>query len=79
MLTNTLSLLYNLSVNVCCNHIYIPTSYQQNYFKDPYQVNDYISKGADKEMYCLDNSQTFIPLIWWHVFMGGGGGHFDHV
>ena len=30
---------------------------------DPYQVIDYISKGADKGIYCLDNSQTFIPLI----------------
>ena len=30
---------------------------------DPYQVNDYISKDADKDIYCLDNSQTFTPLI----------------
>jgi len=29
----------------------------------PYQVNDYISKDADQEIYCLNNSQTFIPLI----------------
>ena len=34
---------------------------------DPYQVNDYISKGADKELYCSDNSQTFTLLIWWHL------------
>jgi len=25
---------------------------------DPYQVNGYISKGADREIYCLGNSQT---------------------
>jgi len=44
---------------------FITNCYQQNYLKKiyPYQVNDYISKGADKELYCLDNSQTFIPLI----------------
>jgi len=33
---------------------------------DPYQVNDYISNGSDKEIYCSDNFQPFIPLIWWH-------------
>ena len=27
---------------------------------DPYQVNDYNNKGAGKEIYCLDNYQTFI-------------------
>ena len=30
---------------------------------DPYQVNDYISKGADKNIYCSDNSQDLSLIV----------------
>ena len=36
-----------------------------------YQVNDYISKGADTDIYCSDNFLTFFPLIWWHLLQLG--------
>jgi len=76
LLINTLSILFHdIFLNVCLRiilkrrapaakyeHAVVQYQSQTMGVYGPYQVNDYISKDADKEIYCLDNSQTFIPL-----------------